>query len=415
MTNKMPYYTLEELRDLIKNPAKELGWKPQDLVPKLEIISTKYIKAIDSYREAETRGEILRSLNEILQESDEALTGITSNLPVEAIQALMGAFPNTLVHYTDIKSHDHVAWVANDDAIMKASFQSRMALQSQRNEPNLVRVELHRAGSGIFKQGDEDFFQSCLVSIAEVDPAQLRQLAQHTIDSLTKVFQFDATSNGRNTNVLDGVRANADWQLYELILDEIWPMENGELHSKSMQPVRDIINGVMIYVWGTEKPKRGKGNKITDAKEGVKSEDEGLFLDKAILSNVLTLRHQINSLSRALEIATRRFGEIEASRNSLDNPGPSLNAVDRLVLYPLQDWVKELKRRLEFGDYRPHDRGIRRPTGEILPTPRMPKFKKKTTEHERMHALIEAAAPLVKGGRASDKEKRLLDKAFSVI
>lgn len=413
--SKMQYVSLDGLRYLIEAPARELGWEPGDLMPKLAIISEEYVKAIELYRKSKTRGEILRSLTEILHESDRAIAGLVSNLPVEAIQAMMGAFPNTLAHYTDIKSHDHVAWVANDDAIMKAAFQSRMALQSLRDEPNLVRVELNRTGREIFDQGDEDIFRSCLLSIVEVDPSQVRHLAQDSIESLTKVFQFHEAGGGRNTSVLDGARANADWQLYNLLLDEIWPIENGELHSAKMQPMREILNAVMTCVWGNEKPKRGKGNKIVDKNERAANGGKDYFFDKALFSAVLTLRHQINSLSRALEIADRRFAVVQASRETFDDPGTILNALDRLALYPLRDWMNELKRRLKFGDYRPHDRQIRRPTGEIVRTPPMPKFRKATTEHERMHALIGAATPLIKGKRDPEKEKRLLAKAFSAI
>lgn len=412
---KMPHYMLSDLHANLDGPADELGWKRWDLKRKIEIISTQYIEAIRNYQEAKTRGEILHSLKDVVQKSDETLTNAISILHVEAIQAMMGLFPNALAHYTDVESGDHLAWVTNDDDVMKAAFQSRMALQSQRGEPNLIRVEMNPTGHGVFGRGDEDIFRSCLIAIAEVDPDQIRQLAQDTIESLVKVFQFANEKDGRNTRILDGVRANADWQLYNLILDEVWPMENGELHSTRRKPILAILEAVMTYVWGDEKPKRGKGNRIWGKKGKPRTVDKTVLYDPALFSAVLTLRHQINSLSCALEIVNRRFAEIDAARETFDEAAGLLNALDRLALYPLRDWMNELRRRLQFGDYRPHNRSIRRPTGEIVRTPAMPKFRKATTEQERLHALIEAAAPLVGGVPASRSDKMLISKAFSGI
>lgn len=413
--NKMPYYPSDILRSLIQGPAKELGWKPWDLLRRLEVIAAGYVEAILNYREAKTRGEILHSLTDVLQKSDEKLKRGIGILSVETIQAMMGFFPNTLARYTNPENHDHIAWVANDDAIMEATFQNRMALQSRRNEPTLVRVEIGRVGCGIFGRGDEDIYRHYLGAIADVDPGQVRELVRDTIQSLIRVFQFSDGTGGRNTRVLDGARANADWQLFNTILDEVWPIENGELYPTKRKPIRSILNAVMIYVWGEEKPKRGKGNGLPDKNGRRRVVDKTFFFDKGMFAAVLTLRHQINSLRRALEIVDRRFAEIQRSRETIEDAGALLNAVDRIAHYPLTDWVNELERRLQFGDYRAYNGSIRRPTGEILRTPGVPKFRKTTTEYERMHALIEAAAPLIGGGNASRKDKRLLSKAFSGI
>lgn len=414
MMKKMPYHPFEQLQESIETPAKELGWESLDLLPELTLISIDYIKAIEDYQKSATRGEVLRSLTEVLERPDQKLAGGIAILGREAIQAMLGRFPNAFARYTDVHGNDHLTWIANDDAIMRAAFKSRMALQSRLNQSTLVRIEIHRTGFEPWQFNDERSARSHLQATAETDPALMRQLIRHTINFLTKVFQFGDTRGGRNTKILDGARANADWQLFNLILNVIWPIERGELHSTKMMPVRDIINGVMTYVWG-DKPKRGKGNRIRDRKEGLNNEENGLFFDNNLFSNVLTLRHQINSLACAIEKLDRKFMEIDGSRDAFHDAGRHLIALDRLAINPLRDWKNELERRLLFGDYRPHERGIRRPTGEILPIPAVPRFRKAMTEYERLRALIEAALPLVKGEQGMEEDKRLLESVFPAI
>jgi len=411
---KMPCFPLEYLQDMIESPAKELGWDSPTLFRHLAAISMEYMEVVEQYQMSATRGEILRSLSEVLERPDQKLADAIAILRLEAIDAMIGRFPTAFARYKDVEGNNHLAWITNDEAVIRAAFKNRMARQSRLNKPNMVKLERHRTGLESVYFQDEESVRSHLRDIAKTDPAAMRRFLRHTIDILTDVFQFGDSRGGRNTKVLDGIRANADWRLFNLVLDVIWPIERGELHSTKMGPVKDILHGVLIYIWG-DKPKRGKGNKISEKMEGVQNGDNGLAFDNNLFSNVLTLRHQINSLSCALEISERKFMEIERSRGACHDAGTRLNALDRLVIYPLRDWKNELERRLAFGDYRPHDPRIRRPTGDLLLTPRMPKFRKVATQYERLHALIEAASPLVKGEQCTDDEKCFLTSVFSTI
>ena len=210
MTRKMPRYKLDELEGMIKRSAEELGLDPKALLSRLDVIATKYIAAMNAYEKAETRGKLVHVLSKIANSKDGTLIGSLSELPIEVVQALMGHFPNGIVRYSDIDSQDRVFGVANDDAVMNAAFQNRMAIQAQRDAVSLVRVEFDRSALRGFDRDDEDLFLACLVSVAEVDPGRIRDLAEETIVSLTQVFQFEGARGGRNTYVRARVHANAD-------------------------------------------------------------------------------------------------------------------------------------------------------------------------------------------------------------
>ena len=404
MKQTLPYWGREDIEGFIGRPATALGSELRSLVPQLEAVARKYISAIETYHSSATRGEVMRSLAEVVEHSDNRLAGAISILGMDATRALMGRFPNAFLRFTGIDGDQHLAWIVDDEAVAHATFKSRMALQSLSGQPNLLKVRLQRTGIDFFNLGEEAEARAYLAAVASVDPALVRELVGSTIELLTEVFDLHDPGNARNIKVLDGARANADWQLMSLILDLVWPMERGELHSSKMNDLRELVNGVVRYVWGETRSRRGAPSRKDD---GGKEEGDLLF-DSMLLSGVLTLRHQIYSLIQALK-------DIEGRMQRLGNKfGDVVVRLDKIAYYPLLDWKRELERRLLFGDYRPKNPGVRRYTGEVVATPLMPRFKKDDDAVTRTLALIEAASPLVKGGRNTETDPAVLKQAFSI-
>jgi len=403
MKQALPYWSLENLEVFIAESATALGLKPRFLAVQLESIAKEYIAAIENYRDSATRGEVVRSLAEVIELPDNRLPGAISILGMDATRALMGRFPNAFLRFTGIDGDQHLTWVVDDEAIALATFKSRMALQSLSGQPNLIKVKLQRTGIDFFNLGEEDKVRAYLAAVASFDPGLVREVVGSTIKLLTDVFELHP-GNARNIKVLDGARANVDWQLINLILDLVWPMERGEFHSRKMKHLRELVNGVVRYVWGETRPRRGAPSREDDGGE----KEGNLLFDSMLLSGVLTLRHQINSLTQALE-------DIEPRIRGLDNEfGDIVTRLDTIAYYPLLDWKRELERRLLFGDYRPKSPGVRRYTGEVVTTPLMPRFKKHDDAVTRILALIEAASPLVKGGRNTEKDPAVLKHAFPI-
>lgn len=404
MSQNLPCADRDALESFISASAMALGFEPKALTQKLEAVGKQYIFAIENYRNSSTRGAVLQSLADVLERPDYKLASAISILDRDATHALMGRFPSSFMRYIGMDGNQHIAWVADDEAIAVALFKSKMALQSLSGQANLLKVKLQRTGIGGFDIGKEAEARACYGALADMDPGFVREHVAAMIELLTEIFELQDSSDARNIKLLDGARANTDWQLIGLILDIVWPMERGEFHSKKMEHLRELVNGVVRYVWGETRPRRGAPTKRDDGRE----KDGELLFDPMLLSGVLTLRHQINSLTQALKAIERRMQTLEREC------GDVVTHLYKIAYYPLLDWKRELERRLLFGDYRPKNANVRRYTGEVVITPPMPKFKKIDDATTRTLALIEAASPLVKGGRDMERDAAILARAFSI-
>lgn len=408
MNQKLPCCDREALESYISASAIALGFEPKKLTQNLEAVAKQYIFAIENYRNSSTRGEVLQSLADVLERPDHRLAAAISILKLDATRALMGRFPSSFMRYVGMDGNQHIAWVADDEAIAVALFKSKMALQSLSGQPNLIKAQLQRTGICCFNIGEEAEARAFYGVLADIDPAFFREHVGAMIELLTDIFALQDSSDARNIRVLDGARANTDWQLIGLILDIVWPMESGEFHSRKMTHLRELVNGVVRYVWGETRPRRGAP---PTKRDDVGEKDGELLFDPMLLSAVLTLRHQINSLIEAVKDIERRMRLMWRLGTDI---GDVVLRLEKVAYYPLLDWKRELERRLLFGDYRPKNPNVRRYTGEVVITPPMPKFKKIDDATTRTLALIEAASPLVKGGRDMERDSAILARAFSI-
>lgn len=180
-----------------------------------------------------------------------------------------------------------------------------------------------------------------------------------------------------------------------MILDNLWPIGNGKIHARKMEPLRNIINAVVLYATADRKKKKGRGASSTElnGEDG----DNGLLFDANFLSAVLTLRSQISMLNQMLRFIEPRLLDLA---NPEKYPLPSRRSrserLYRRLFYPLLDWRRELERRLQFGDYRSYSKSVRRPTGPSLQTPDMPKTNMKMSNARIAIRLMHATQILAK-------------------
>ncbi|MEP3668041.1 MAG: hypothetical protein ABJN42_15055 [Roseibium sp.] len=210
---------------------------------------------------------------------------------------------------------------------------------------------------------------------------------------LELVFQVNEGEGGRNQKVDDGLITPADWRMMNEVLDLIWPIENGKLNPQRVEDARQVVEQVVIFALGEKgaeankmKPKMKLKAKKTE-KEKI---EQSYSFSKAAFSMIMSLRHQINTLRRAVTFIEARRMELTLPNAKNEIRLRRLNRLDRVAFYPLLDWRRELERRLDEADYRVCDENVRRVTGSRLSFPEVPRYQKSLPQSMITLKLIHA-------------------------
>jgi hypothetical protein len=383
--------SLADLEIDIAKPAKSFGWAADDLALVLASIAIDYTDALSEYEQSPTRGVTLRALLDVQQRPDDTIAVGVQLLGPDAIQAIVGRFPNGITRIARVDGQGPSMWLPDDVEIMSAALQSQTALLSQSKQASLIGIFPATTGFERMVFHDDDQPREYLVDLASRAPDQLRQAIESTVARLTEMFQLSDLPGGRNIKLLDGSRPSPGWLLMREVVNKVWPIGRGRIHSSRMEDVRSLVNAVIVFSVGEENKKHGKGTHKR-YRGVISDQDNGLLFDDALLSQVLTLRSQIDVLNQTLHW-------IESRRTFLlHQDGPRALQrwlrIQRLASDPLADWRRELERRLKFGDYRPWNAKIRRWTGPVLRIPNMPTINRKMSRARIALTLIRAARPL---------------------
>lgn len=385
----MPY-SMEDLEAGIASGALAFGRSPTALAARMAKIAEKYRSVLETHTSSSTRGAVLRALSETLERPDGKLEGALKILPDEAFRALVGQHPISSYAHSIESEASTAPWLMNSNKITVATMKARQARRSTSAGLKLQLSELE-----IYPNMDTDQWQlekGKLLRLAREDPHVLRLIVQNTINELTRAFQVEGQRGGLNVKVVGNTAPSPDWLLFNMVLDNLSPISSGEIHSSKMEPLRTIINAVVVYATGGKKTKRGRGASSAEEDGG-----NGLLFDRNFLSAVITLRSQIFLLNRTIKFIEPR---LLALADPEKYPPPSRRSrferLNRRLFYPLLDWRRELERRLQFGDYRPYSDRVRRPTGPALQTPNIPITNAEMSNARIAILLMHAARILAK-------------------
>jgi hypothetical protein len=250
-----------------------------------------------------------------------------------------------------------------------------MARQSLSGEPVLTDAQPEVS---IFHGTDAD--RSTLTQFAKQDPAAFREYIARVVEQLKAGFQISGQKGGSNRSIHEGLEAGLDWRLVINVLDVIWPAEKGRLHARKMEALWTIIIRTKAYAVGESEDESDHANDVG--------------INKDMVSGILTLRYQINSLNQVIHFVERRLHSFQGDLGMDDYIWRREQRLENWGYFPLIIWRRELERRLDFGDYRAWKKGLRRATGDSIQVPDMPRLRNKMSLSQRTLRLVRAAKPL---------------------
>ena len=377
---------------------------PEILDQRLHNIAGRYLVHYNEHRTAPTRGSILRELRDLRDLPTERLERGVNILSRQAVAALFGGFPAPFVSLSGLTDDDAPLFVPSNVPLMIATSKSLTAREAISGRPTVLKETKRSGGMAVTTEEDERLAKSVLAELASSDPDRLRQLIDRIVELLLDTFQVRDQRGGHNTTIIDNVVPAADWKLIIDVLDVIWPMNKGEMHSSKMRAAREIIEATKRYALGDEEAAR-EMKRRAKKKKGLAPGTESLanLVDPKLFSYVHTLRHRINSLNISIKAIEKRLFEIELGECRGKADWSRQEPLYRRAFYPLLNWRRELERRLLFGDYRPWKHDIRRPTGDILNVPEMPELTHEMSLARKTLLLIHSAGPLVARPADSDE------------
>ncbi|MBC2884662.1 hypothetical protein H7Q97_04500 [Ochrobactrum sp. CM-21-5] len=371
--------TLEGLITGITGEAEKFGFTPGELADQLQFVAFDYVIALRDQQSSTIRGVVLKNLEYVIDGDANSIGRRITVLDHDAVEACFGQYPSSLLKLHGTEEYGDVFVPAHQELEIAAI--KKMATARFRSEqPGLFKAEFQPTGLERYGRCDRAEKISILQSLAAEDISLLEKLLQRVVQNLKNTFQINDGQGGRNQRVDAGFVSPADWQLINGVLDIIWPIDNSQMHSHMMQHARQIVDQVIIYV--------KHDPKVTPPT----TKREYLF-DSGWFSSILTYRHQMNTLQRAVLFIEQRIRELESSPGrSSANIEQRLERLRLKALYPLHDWFTELKRRLNEADYRTGNENVRRPTGGVIGFPDVPRLKKGLPQSAITLKLLHALA-----------------------
>lgn len=394
MTDDLNEGRLSDLITGIRGDAEVFGHRPARLAGQLDRIATDYVAALAVHAASPTRGAILNDLDYVLQGDREGLPRRIGILGEEALSAAVGRYPGPGMKLQGIDDFNDVM-VPDKVELGVAAIKKMIAVRSRKKAPTLFKAQSTQTGLEQYWSKDQETVRQRLQRLAAKLPDAVKAAFMRTETMLKETFQLGDSAEGRNAKVDAGFVPPCDWQLMNRILDLIWPIEKGQMHSSRMRHARSIIEQTIIYARGEDAPATQAAHIRTSDLVSIGEEDAErdrcYRFSETWFSTVLTYRHQVDTLRRAVKFIEKRKMMLQ------DGPYPApepirtrLERLDRLAFYPLLDWRRELERRLGEADYRTADESVRRPTGGVFGVPNIPRFKRDTPQAIVALTLIHA-------------------------
>lgn len=375
---------LSDLITGITGDAEVFGYSPERLARRLDRIATDYVAAIAIHAASPTRGAVLKDLDYVSQGDREGLSRRIGILGDEALSAAVGTYPGSGMKLQGIDDYEDVV-VPDKAELGIAAIKKMIAVRSRKKAPILFKAESRHTGLEQYWSKDQATIRQRLQRLAANLPDAVSAAFMRTENMLKETFQLGDGAEGRNAKVDAGFVPPPDWQLMNRIVDLIWPIEKGQMHSSRMRHVRNIIEQTIIYATdetkiATQDARLGASRLIVLGDED-NDRDRRYRFSETWFSTVLTYRHQVDTLRRAVKFVELR----KILLQKVPYPAPEsvrvrLERLDRLAFYPLLDWRRELERRLGEADYRTANESLRRPTGGVFGLPDVPRIKRDTPQ-----------------------------------
>lgn len=372
MHNVAPTEADSQLQDSLRRDIDHFNIDIEQAYIKLYDIAIQYLFSRYRYASSKTRGYVINELKKLSSLSSDRLSAAGAVLSEESMCALFGLFPAPSISLGD----KDLFLVPNDATVSVGESESWIARsrQSEQSPLRTLPVSVQSTLLNIDECYSHDRAKQILLSTMRDNPERIRNWAGFMSDLLTDTFQVRDRQGGRNIKVISGQEPKPDWFLVTSVLDVIWPRERGSMHSRKMGAARDIIDAVRVFSL----------EKWTIFNNDI----EETYFDRNILRHALTLRKEINILGDSRIFINDIISDINQIEHDLHvTLSDIIEPIYERALYPLDDWYRELSRRLSFGDERTFDPNVGRYTG-LVRVPKFPIIRKDMSLEQRTLLLI---------------------------
>ncbi|MGC0055109.1 hypothetical protein ACNSPG_18995 [Brucella pituitosa] len=231
--------TLEDLTTGITGEAEKFGFTPGELADQLQFVAIDYVIAQRDHQSSSIRGVVLKNLEYVIDGDENSIGRRIAILDDDAVEACFGQYPSSLLKLHGTEEYGDV-FVPAYQELEVAAIKKMATARFRSEQPGLFKGEFQPTGLERFGQCDRAEKISILQSLAAEDVSSLKKLLKHVVQNLKNTFQINDGKGGRNQRVDAGFVSPADWQLINGVLDIIWPIDNGQMHSQMMKHARQI-------------------------------------------------------------------------------------------------------------------------------------------------------------------------------
>jgi len=243
---------LEGLSTGVRGDAEVFGLSPARLARRLVRVAENYRAAIAAHEQSQTRGELLKQLAHVESGGDEDFALRISALGGEALDTVFGSAPGGgLKLFGRDEPENRDVLVPGIERLEVAAIKKLFAAQARGKVEGDIAAARQRTGFE-FSWGRNWTEESRnLRQAAESQPALAKRLFVDVIGKIRKTFRIGENgAGGLNQKVNAGLVQPFDWQLIIGVLDEIWPVEKGQMPTNKRTHARQIIDQVIIFARG---------------------------------------------------------------------------------------------------------------------------------------------------------------------
>jgi hypothetical protein len=280
----------------IRGDAEKFGLSPAVLADGLRFVAMDYLILEADYAASRTRGEVLNEIAHVAKGDVETISRRSGVLAGEALAAVCGQYPVASIKLNGLDDYRDV-FVPGRLDLEVAAFKKMAAVHTRKNAPVLFAAKGVSTGLESARASDPRTSKQTLAAFAREAPELFAEAVGHAEALLKQTLQVGDGAAGRNLRVEDNLKAPAKWQLINLVLDLIWPIEKGAMHSSLMRHARSIVEQVIFYAEGAHDREGGESRLTRDRLTtlGDDEDDSGRVrhyrFDSGWFSSILTYRH----------------------------------------------------------------------------------------------------------------------------
>lgn len=204
--------------------------------------------------------------------------------------------------------------------------------------------------------------------------SSLKEAFDFTIRRVRDTFCLEEGDKPGTKDIRRALQATAKWEVAADVGRALTDLGLRMLSGDSHNVARDLVDATIVYA--------------------TNSPPEHTAVCKELIKKAFSITVQIAILYETTGVVDERILNIQAELETRGDTHRRSKILYGLAFYPLLDWRRELERRLKYGDYRPDDNKLRRPSGPVVIIPNWPHIDDRWSVSRKLIRLKHASKPL---------------------